>query len=257
MIAEREMKSYIKRIRSNCKLWELCFWWVFRALMIFALIKGFFKEPFDITDPLQVSANLAGMFAWEIFQALPKKNLFRNIPSYVQDFSVIMLFAASFCGKFLNFYYDVGWWDSAMHTIGGGAGVVLGYEIVSAMQKRDKKASSLSIILLCAFGFSFIVSTGWELFEFTFDQVACAGGGIGDAQHWSFALAQGTPKESTLIPAIYSERWPIMDTMIDIVLNTIGAVAVYIALKIRPYHHTGKNDINALYAAPEKETAKV
>ena len=241
------MKNYINRLRTNSKPWQVCIWWVFRLLMLYAFIKGFLKEPFDITDPLQVGANLAGMFAWEIFQALPEKSLFRQIPAYVQVFSVIGLFLASFGGKFMNFYYDIVWWDSALHLIGGAAGVFIGYEIVCAMQMRDKKPATIALITFAAIGFSFLVSTAWELFEFTFDQISCMGGGIGDAQHWSFELAQGTAKEVTLINPVYPERWAIMDTMGDIVLNTIGATVFYFIHRVYPYKHKGKNDLNKLY----------
>lgn len=69
------MKEYIGRIKSNCKTWEFVFWWIFRALMIYAFIAGFFKKPFDISDPLQVGANFIAMFAWEIFMLFPKNAL--------------------------------------------------------------------------------------------------------------------------------------------------------------------------------------
>ena len=239
------MNSYLARVRTNSKTWERCFWWIFRLLMIYAFVKGFLKKPFDITDPLQVAANLAGMFAWEIFQAMPSKSLVRHIPSYVQDLSVIGLFAASFGGKFMNFYYDIRCWDSVMHFLGGAGAMILGYEIICAMQKRDKKTAPLSIVLLGAFGYSFILGTAWELFEFTFDQISCMGGSMGDAQHWSLELALGTAKELTLFDPVFDERWSIMDTMGDIVLNTLGAIICYITLKIFPYKHRGKNNINA------------
>ncbi len=241
------MKEYCKRILKNSKPWERCWWAAFRLLMVYAMIQGFRKEPFDITDPLQVGANLVGMFAWEIFQAMPSRNLFRHMPSFVQDGSVVLIFSASFCGKFLNFYYDVRLWDSVLHALCGGLMVVLGYEIVVCMQKRDKKTVSVPIALLCALGFSFFVSTMWELFEFTFDQISLVGGSIGDAQHWSYALAEQTAKVNTLIPPIVLERWPIMDTMGDIVLNTVGAFVAYIILKIFPYRHRGANNVNEMF----------
>ena len=80
------------------------------------------------------------------------------------------------------------------------------------------------------------------------DQVMCnpATNGIGDAQHWCWALAEGTPKAATLFDPKYTERWPIMDTMGDIVLNSIGAIVAWIFLKINPYHHKGKNDMNKI-----------
>lgn len=254
------MKEYFKRIRANCKTWEICFWWIFRALMIYAFIAGIVgvvKGENDLSDPLQVFANLLAMFAWEIFQMFSEKRFVRYIPSIIQDVSVIMIFAGSFGGKFMNFYYDIRWWDSAMHLISGGICVLLGYEIVTAMLKRDKKNASLPVILLCALGFSFFVSTCWELFEFTADQVMCMGGAYGDAQHWCFELAKGTPKEATLFDPVYPERWALMDTMGDIVLNTVGAVVAWVALKLFPYHHNGKiSDVNAEIDAMNKQSAK-
>ncbi|MBD8960964.1 MAG: hypothetical protein UDC79_03495 [Acutalibacteraceae bacterium] len=240
------MKEYIGRIKSNCKTWEIVFWWIFRALMIYAFIAGFFRKPFDISDPLQVGANFIAMFAWEIFMLFPEKCFVRHMPSLIQDFSIVMIFAASFCGKFLNFYYDSRFWDSGMHLLSGGLCVLLGYEVVVAMQKRDNKPVSIPVALLCALCFSFFVSTCWELVEFTMDQVMTnpEKGTIGDAQHWCYELAKGTSKESTIFDPKNIERWPIMDTMGDIILNSIGAVAAWIFLKIFPYHHGKKYDVN-------------
>lgn len=49
-----------------------------------------------------------------------------------------------------------------------------------------------------------------------------------------------------------------MDTMTDIVFNTLGAVPFYIILKIAPYHHKGKNNVNEMFApkGAEKELAQ-
>jgi hypothetical protein len=249
------MKEYFKRITTLPTKAELIFWWILRALMIYAFIAGFFKKPFDITDPLQVGANFLCMFVWEVFMMLPEKNALRHVSPRVQTFLIIGIFCASFGGKFLNLYYDFRWWDVILHFVGGGACVFFGYEMVAAMQKRDKVAIPLSIALLCAMGFSFLAGTGWELFEFSFDQISCistkaAGNAIamaGDAQHWNLAAALGTPKEATLINPVFAERWPIMDTMADIVLNTLGALAAIIFLRIFPYRHKGKYNLNELY----------
>lgn len=235
------MKDYIQRLKDNCSKRTFIIWWIFRAFMIYAFIAGFFKKPFDITDPLQVGANFACMFIWEVCMLLPEKNLLRHMPASMQTMITLGVFCASFGGKFLNFYYDVVWWDSVLHFLGGGAGVLLGYEMFCAFIKRDKINASLPMVLFAALGFSFFASTLWELFEFSFDQVAgMLSGYPGDAQHWSYALAEGTAKVQTIFDPIVPERWPIMDTMGDIVLNTVGAMVVYIGLKIMPYRHKGK-----------------
>jgi hypothetical protein len=257
--------DYFKRLKENCRTWEVIIWWIFRGLMIYALIQSLIdvaNGTRDMSDPLQVLANLAGMFAWEIFMIFPEKSMLRHIPSYIQIVSIIMLFCGSFGGKFLNLYYELRLWDSAMHFVSGVLTVLLGYQVVVAMQKRDKVTCSVPIALLCALGFSFFVSTCWELFEFTTDQVMSNAetGAIGDAQHWSYALAQGTPKDSTLFDTIYPERWPLMDTMGDIILNSVGALIAWVGLKIFPFLHKGKNDINneieALTKAEKKQTVR-
>ena len=239
------MKEYFKRISTACSKPTYALWWVFRLLMVYAFIAGFFKKPFDITDPLQVFANLVCMFLWEIFMMFPEKCALRHISPGFQSFFIVCTFLASFGGKFMNFYYDIRWWDSALHFIGGAAAVFYGYEYICAIMKKEKKGASLPIVLIGAVGFSFIAGSLWELFEFSFDQVAgILSGAPGDSQHWSLALAEGTPKIATLFDPIDPARWPIMDTMGDIVLNTLGAALSYVIIRLFPYRHKGKYKID-------------
>lgn len=257
----RMVKDYFIRVKENCKPWEIIVWWVFRGLMIYALVAsmiGVSNGTREMADVTQVLANLAAMFAWEIMMMFPEKTLFRNVPSYVQLLITFMAFCGSFGGKFLNFYYDLRWWDSGMHLFNSGLAVLIGYEAIVAMQKRDKKECSVAIVVFASFGFALFVSTAWELFEFFADQFMCnpETGAIGDAQHWSYALAEGTAKEATLFDPIYPERWPIMDTMGDTVLNAIGAVAGWLILKFFPFHHKGANDINKQIAQANKAETK-
>lgn len=163
------------------------------------------------------------------------------------------LLLASFGGAFLNFYYSIFMWDKILHLLGGAEAVFMGYELATAMQKRDKKQCDLPIVLLCALGFSFFISTCWELFEFSFDQIAG-----GDSQHWSYELAKAANNTRTFFKPRDPARFALMDTMTDIVFNTLGAVPFYIILKIAPYHHKGKNNVNEMFApkGAEKELAQ-
>ena len=259
------MKSYVSeyfsRIRENTKTWELVVWWIFRGLMIYALIAciiGYTNGTREMADITQVLANFAAMFAWEAMMAMPKKTVFRYVPSYIQLLIIIMAFSGSFGGKFLNFYYDLSWWDSGMHFLNSGLAVLIGYEVVVAMQKRDKKQCPVPIAVFAAFGFALFVSTAWELFEFFADQFMCnpETGAIGDAQHWCYSLAEGTAKETTIFDPKYPERWPIMDTMADTVLNAAGAAIGWIVLRIYPFHHKGQDDVNKQIAKMNMKTDK-
>ena len=119
--------EYLKRITSTPKKIDIIIWWVFRALLLYAFVRGFFRVPFDITDPLQVGANFLCTFVWEVFMLLPKSNSLRYVDPRVQTFLIIGIFCGSFCGKYLNWYYDFRWWDVMLHFIGGGACVFYGH----------------------------------------------------------------------------------------------------------------------------------
>ncbi|MBR5437510.1 MAG: hypothetical protein IKV21_01200, partial [Clostridia bacterium] len=146
--------------------------------------------------------------------------------------------------------------DSALHFLGAAMAVFFGYEIFCALMKRDRKEAPMTVVLLGAFCFSFLVTTCWELFEFSFDQIAGMMSGYpGDSQHWSFELALGTPKEVSIFNPIVPERWPIMDIMADMVLNTLGALLAFLYILFRPYRHKGKYSFDFDFA--EKQTEVV
>ena len=246
------MRNYFKRIFSGAKPWEIAFWWIFRAIMIFGMFMPLFQDKLpsflqiskEISlgqNMLQMGANTVAMFLWEIFMLAPEKSFLRQVPAYVQNISAPFIFCTAFCGAFLNMYYSLWWWDSMLHTLGAVIGVLAGYEFICCLQKRDKCVVNLSIALFAAFGFCFVFGTAWELFEFTYDQIA-----MGDSQHWSAALAQEGYR--SLFPARDPARFALMDTMGDTVCNTVGAIIGYIFIKIFPYHHRGKHDLNKLYA---------
>lgn len=282
------MKEYFNYIKSTPKKCELIYWWILRATMIFAMVDaavglgrfGFgLEQATNIQQVLQTLSNFVGMFAWEICMMFSKKKWPRYVTPLFQDGLILLLWLASFGGAYINFYYSINSYDYIMHAALGFWAVIIGYEITTAMQKRDRKSTDVPVLLLAAFGFSFVVGTGWELFEFTFDQVAG-----GDSQHWSQALAgwaaekfnnpglakpwifnptsyaprleeatDGTPLYATA-QDVYNARYAIIDTMEDIIFNTVGAVAAYIFLRIKPYNHMGKNNANEIAEAKETVT---
>lgn len=243
------IKDYFKRVTNMCKPWQLVYWWILRLLMIGGIILRLFEsDSLGMYQPLQMAANLLGMFAFEIFQMFPEKTLFRKFSSNFQNFTIMSFFLASFGGAFLNFYYLIPMYDKVLHMLGCMVGVFMGYELVCAMQLRDKQTCSPKIAALAAVGVAFAFATGWEIFEFVFDQWFG-----GDAQHWSLEKAieeaGGLENVFMLIPLDAERleaRFAIMDTMADTILNAIGAVIMYIVLKIHPYRHKGDNNINKI-----------
>ena len=245
-------KEYFTRLNRDSKLYQKIFWWSLRLLMIGGIFYTAFiqKEfPEGITrmrQVLQMSANLVGLFAWEIAQMTSEKCFMRYLPAYIQNYAVVSFTLASFGGAFLNFYYSIRFYDLLLHLTGVAAGTWIGYEAITAMQLRDrKKGTTTSIAIWAAAGLCFMVCTGWELFEFTFDQI-----GGGDSQHWSMELAKqaaeryGTNPIPNIIPHLNDARFALMDTMEDTICNTLGTVIVMIFLKFFPYNHKGKHNVD-------------
>lgn len=277
-------KGYFKRVLGMCSKRQLIFWWILRGLMIGGMIytavlflkgtpyvEGGFNPHYkfnistgeyelSLYNVLQMGANLVGLFAFEICQCFSEKRFPRYMPPYFQSVASTCFVLASFGGAFLNFYYTIPAYDKILHLVGCVEAVYVCYEVLCAIQLRDKVVCSPKIITMAAFGLAFVFAAGWELFEFTTDQWF----GF-DAQHWSYmnALAEANADSLDelfmLIPINHFSpeeqkmRFAIMDTMGDAILNALGAIPMYLILRKHPYRHMGENNINKKI---EEELAK-
>ena len=247
--------DYKNRILSNVSKGELIYWWILRALMIYGIVESliFGDEYLGSNQPLQMLANLVGMFGYEIAQMLPSNSRLRLLSPKFQNITALGFFLGSFGGAYLNFYYILPGYDKVLHALGTAEGVYIGYEYIAATQLKFKRTCPHQIANLTALGFGFILSSAWELFEFIFDQFFG-----GDAQHWNYenalAVAGGDPEKIFhLFPVDDPMRFALMDTMGDIVLNFIGAFIMYWILCRIPYRHKGKNNVNAIIAEYNKK----
>ena len=268
------METYIKRITSVVRPWQIAFWWMIR-ITIFAAI---FIPPVPATEMthtqsvLQMCANFATTFLWEIFMLFPEKTFIRQLPPAVQNISAPFILLTSFCGAYLGFYYSIWCWDAALHVLGSFFGVNLCYEVLCAIQKRDRRAMNVTVLIVASVGLCFLFGVIWEIFEFSFDQIVPGG----DTQHWDvlrfhegyrniFMPTHMTAPDAELMKAIaelgpaekaaltvsdlkYFLRMSLMDTMSDTVCNAAGGIAGFVLLKLLPYRHRGENNLNLLFA---------
>ena len=248
---ETTLQGYFKRIFSQVTKPQLIYWWILRVLMIYAFIDTAFLSGSTYkasNPPIQIIANLVGMCAYEIIQLFPAGSRFRYFSPSFQYITATGFFLGSFGGAYCNLYYSLPLYDKLLHAFGTAEAVYIGYEYLCATQLKLKKTAPHQIINLGALGFGFILSSAWELFEFTYDQFFG-----GDAQHWNYQAAleeaEKTGREIFHLFPLTQEmldggRFALMDTMGDIVLNFVGGLLMYIVLCVIPYRHKGKNDIN-------------
>ena len=212
----------------------------------------------NIGEPLTVEVCKDTEIMREIFTEYSRikgaESCFRSFDAEIADLNSYYeggaMLLGSFGGAYLNFYYSIPMYDKILHATGTAEGVYIGYEYTCALQLKYKKTCPPQIASLCGLGFGFILASGWELFEFIYDQFFG-----GDAQHWNLANAL---KEAggnwqnvfLMFPLrdydVFLSRFALMDTMSDIVMNFIGGLIMYAVLFFFPYRHRGAGDVNAL-----------
>ena len=115
---------------------------------------------------------------------------------------ILMLFA--FCGLFLGstngFYDNYFWWDSVLHSLSGPVCGILIYSIIFG-----KSGLTHGMSLLLVFCFIMTFGTIWEIVEFTLD--------------------------NTL--GMHMQLGSLLDTMTDILFNTLGAIVFTLLVHIR------------------------
>jgi len=135
-----------------------------------------------------------------------------SIPAPFQIVTLLFIFASMFLGEIHDYYYRFKWWDTLLH---GSSAVILGYTgflLIYALNKGKKMHVRLSPFFMALFSFCFALAVGalWEIFEFAVDGV--------------FGANMQKARDLGL-----DTRLGVMDTMLDLIVDAVGALTVSIA----------------------------
>jgi hypothetical protein len=135
-----------------------------------------------------------------------------HIPHILETAIVAFIYAGIFLSARFELYYQVFWWDDALH---GLSGVIIGFIGFIAIYKINGKYSmNISPLLVAVFAFSFAITIGviWEIFEFGMDIL------LGTTlQSWDLPdteILMGKPFQGS----------GLRDTMSDLIVNSFGAL---------------------------------
>ena len=137
------------------------------------------------------------------------------VPPEFQLIAALFIFLSLFLGSARDYYYRFWWWDIVLHTGSGFLLGIVGWISLFLLNKTDRIPAGMRPGFLCFFAVTFAVFLGviWEIFEFIVDRIS---------------------------PAInmQSNETGVVDTMHDLIVDTIGAVIV--ALMGLAYIKSGK-----------------
>lgn len=150
------------------------------------------------------------------------------IPSKMMVLYTLFLYGAIFLGEVMAFYYNMPHWDTFLHGLSGAMLGALGYTVISVLNKSDSVPVNLSPLFVAFFTFCFAMTMGmiWEIYEFSVDSLF-------GTNMQKFAFEDGTGKIG---------QAALMDTMKDLIVDTIGALTMSIIGYISLKHKTGLVD---------------
>lgn len=211
-----------KRISLN---WTKILWWFIFLSMAVSVV--FISIAMIIApaepDPTMPYLRVKGDYVLMLLQcivgvvAMLLPSLLRHkwqliIPSKMMVLFAVFLYCAIFLGEVRSFYYNVPHWDTILHTFSGAMLGALGFSVINFLNRTDRVPMNLSPVFVAFFTLCFAVFLGvvWEFYEFTAD-------GILHTNMQKFALESGEPLVG---------RAALMDTMKDLIVDTIGALVM-------------------------------
>jgi len=128
------------------------------------------------------------------------------IPPEFQFISALFVVLTLFLGSAADFYYKYWWWDIVLHTGSGVLLGIIGFLAVFLLNHTDRIPKGITPFFLCVFAVTFAVTLGviWEIFEYAVDCISPA-------------------------TNMQSRETGVVDTMQDLIVDTLGAVVVAVA----------------------------
>ncbi len=95
-----------------------------------------------------------------------------ELPSTLEIFLLIFIFAATILGEINKFYVRVPHWDTVLHTINGFCFAAIGFALVDMLNRHERVSLRLSPLFLAIVAFCFSMTIGilWEFYEYAGDR---------------------------------------------------------------------------------------
>lgn len=198
---------------------------IFLSILIFEIIVASLSAGFA-TSPEQRDAAISNIFLGFlgiILFSLPwliESRFKVDIPNYLEIIILSFLFGAIILGNIHGFLESVKGYDKFLHTLSGIIISVIAYEIIHSynLSKKDEVKLSPGLLSIFAFCFSITLLVVWEFYEFSVDTIAY---NINNETSRNMQRYQWVNDS-----LIYPQPYGLMDTMLDLIVGSIGAALV-------------------------------
>jgi len=138
-----------------------------RLLVILIMIAQCFNRNFE-----NVFLCLLTLVLFTLPTTLERK-LNIDLPDTLEIIILLFIFAAEILGEIQSFYTTFPYWDTILHTLNGFLCAAIGFCLVDLFDRSERFSLTLSpaFMAIVAFCFSMTVGVLWEFFEFFMDKV--------------------------------------------------------------------------------------
>ena len=163
----QKMQNFWKAVRAELEENKNTFlvYTGLRFLVIFVMILQIFNGNYQ--NVFLCLLTLVLMIMPSVIQAAFKV----EFPSPLEIVILVFIFAAEILGEISAFYIRFPYWDTILHTLNGFLCAALGLSLVDLMNRQKKMLFELSPLFMAivAFCFSMTIGVFWEFFEFAMD----------------------------------------------------------------------------------------
>ena len=215
------------------------FYLILRGLVILTLIRCIITQNYESAAICILSLLLF------LMPAVLQKQMKIEFPAVFQAIIFGFIYAAEILGEVNHYYVIIPGWDTMLHTMNGFLCAAIGFSLIYLLNRGSKHFNlSPFYLTLVAFCFSMTVGVIWEFFEFAMDQLFYV-----DMQKDFVVQTIGSvtldPNDSgmpfvinnitdTVINTADGQSYTVLggyldigiiDTMKDLLVNLVGAVA--------------------------------
>ena len=145
--------------------WTFAVYVILRSLVVAIGVVSFFRGYYENMFYCILSLVLFLLPAFVI------KNFGIELPQTLEIIVLAFVFAAEILGELAGFYQKVTLWDSMLHTTTGFLAAAIGFALLDIFNKNEHFKFQISPVYMAivAFCFSMTVAAVWEIFEFSMD----------------------------------------------------------------------------------------
>lgn len=145
-----------------------------------------------------------------------------EIPTYLKVTVLLFIFAAIVLGNIHNFLVEYqGVYDKILHIVSGVTIAIIGFAIISYVNKAKGQATVFSpgLVSIFAFTFSMTLLVLWEFYEFFIDTLAHNYNPDTERNMQRF-------REELYTGSVFPQTYGLLDTMLDLLVGFVGAAVV-------------------------------